>query len=222
VEGLEILHSAYAAGRGAILLSFHGTPANWMTYGFLARRLGSPKIQTISHNIPLQKSSLDRIKKDSLPPATLAWLYAEIAYHGQQLLKQGGIVHIASDFGTTGAADPGIRQDSRRRPGVDRPAAAARSRSRSAHTTDRGARPAVRRIHGPYFPPSPGNPDLGSDQETLSPAVSLINRRQFLSGVRTFIRFICPPGRGEVHSSRMAHSQDIPCGRPPLGMLNGM
>jgi amino acid adenylation domain-containing protein len=105
VEGLEILHSAYAAGRGAILLSFHGTPANWMTYGFLARRLGSPKIQTISHNIPLQKSSLDRIKKDSLPPATLAWLYAEIAYHGQQLLKQGGIVHIASDFGTTG---PGL------------------------------------------------------------------------------------------------------------------
>jgi hypothetical protein len=97
IEGFDRLRDAYRAGRGVVLLSFHGTHLNLSTLQLLAGRLGCPKIETISHNAPLGRSALHDADKDELPPELAASLYAEVSFHGLQLLQQGRVIHIAGD-----------------------------------------------------------------------------------------------------------------------------
>jgi hypothetical protein len=88
-----------------ILLSFHGTASNSVVFRVLARRLGSPRIQTITPDLPHKISSFHDIQRSNIPATSAAWLYAEVAYHGQQLLQQGAVIHIAGD---TFARGPGV------------------------------------------------------------------------------------------------------------------
>jgi KDO2-lipid IV(A) lauroyltransferase len=104
VDGLRYLRNAHQLGRGVILLAFHGTPAHRVAIQILGRRLGGLQIQTISHNTPLRESSLQEIRKDEVPSEMAAGLYAQVAYHGQQLLRHGNVIHIAPD---RSAAAPG-------------------------------------------------------------------------------------------------------------------
>jgi lauroyl/myristoyl acyltransferase len=107
MEGYEGLRQAYQAGRGVILLSFHGTPLSLHVTRLLARKLGSPKIQTISHNSPLWQSALHDVGKDNLPSALAASLYAEAAYHGLQLLQQGSVGSVVQILADKFAKAPG-------------------------------------------------------------------------------------------------------------------
>jgi lauroyl/myristoyl acyltransferase len=97
VDGFRHVRDAYQLGRGVILLAFHGTPAHRVAIQVLGRRLGGLQIQTISHNIPLRESSLEEIGRDEVPSEMAAGLYAQVAYHGQQLLRHGDVIHILPD-----------------------------------------------------------------------------------------------------------------------------
>jgi lauroyl/myristoyl acyltransferase len=97
VNGMQYLQDAYRAQRGVILLSFHGTPSRSAAFELLARRLGSPPIETISYTTSLVKGSLRELHKNSIPAAVAAWVYAEIAFYGQRLLQSGRIIHLTGD-----------------------------------------------------------------------------------------------------------------------------
>jgi len=106
VAGLKNLEVAHAGGHGVILLSFHGTALGAAALRVLSRRLGVPPIQTVAYGVPLQQSYLwGPGMGSSMPSAVAGSLYAEIAYHGHSLLRQGLIIHVSADV----AHGPGRR-----------------------------------------------------------------------------------------------------------------
>jgi len=98
VQGYEYLEAALKSGRGAILVSMHGTAFFADAIRMLARRAGLDKIPTIAQRKPLEQSYLwgSGIGQNAPADVTSA-LQAEIAFHGQQLLRQGRIVHVSPD-----------------------------------------------------------------------------------------------------------------------------
>jgi len=103
VSGLEHLQSALQRGKGVILLSFHGTAQGILTNRMLARRLGGLRPQIIAHNLAVESSAFSGVRE--LMPSTVAGsMYAEVAYFGQQILKQGRSIIINAD---TFAEGPG-------------------------------------------------------------------------------------------------------------------
>jgi amino acid adenylation domain-containing protein len=94
INGLNYVLDAYKAGKGVILLSFHGimAPTRFLT---LEKRIGM-EIFTISYHIPLAQSRYHNTPKE-LPNSLGSTFNAEIALFGQQQLKQGKIINIVGD-----------------------------------------------------------------------------------------------------------------------------
>ena len=101
-RGLAHLQRAMASRRGVILLSFHGTAHGRAAQQILSRRLGA-SIQTVAHKRAVEASEF-RGAKDLLPSSVAGSLYAELAFYGQSLLRDGHIVNILGD---TYAPGPG-------------------------------------------------------------------------------------------------------------------
>jgi acyl-coenzyme A synthetase/AMP-(fatty) acid ligase len=103
VIGLEHVEAALRGGQGAILVTFHGGAAGRPLTELLSRRLGGAKIQGLTQR-RAEASSGFAGKRDLMEPAVAGSVYAELAYYGQLLLRQGRIVRIAGD---TFAPGPG-------------------------------------------------------------------------------------------------------------------
>jgi len=98
VAGQEVLRGAVAAGRGAILVSIHGTGLYGNALEALSRRLGVERIQTIAQRMPLQQSEFwGSGMADRLPGAVGSALRAELAFHAQSLLRRGEVIHVSPD-----------------------------------------------------------------------------------------------------------------------------
>jgi amino acid adenylation domain-containing protein len=95
INGLEHLMEAYQAGKGVILLTFHGAniPAHFMVLG---KRLGVDEIPTISHRIPARQSEFGD-ETDRLSYEVASTLNAEIALYAQRRLQEGKLVNIVGD-----------------------------------------------------------------------------------------------------------------------------
>jgi len=102
VSGLHHLEEAYRQGRGVVLVSFHGTAHDRVASRVLSRRLGGVPIQTIAHKIAEEQSEFSGYR-DLMPSAVAGSLYAQLAFHGQTLLRQGKIVRLLSDTSAPGA-----------------------------------------------------------------------------------------------------------------------
>jgi amino acid adenylation domain-containing protein len=98
VTGREVLRDAISAGRGAILVSIHGTGLYGNALEALSRRLGVERIQTIAQRMPLQQSRYwGSGTADHLPGAVGSALRAELAFHAQSLLRRGQVIHVSPD-----------------------------------------------------------------------------------------------------------------------------
>ena len=103
VAGLEHVQRALREGRGVILVSFHGAAAGHVLDTLLARRLGSTAISTLTQRAPEAQGAFSG-RRELMQPAVAGSVYAELAYYGQLLLRQGKIVELAGD---TFAPGPG-------------------------------------------------------------------------------------------------------------------
>jgi hypothetical protein len=86
-----------------ILLSYHGNANARIAHPMLSLRLGGIPIQSVAHNMAVEASGF-RGARELMPAAVAGSLYAQLAHHGQTLLKRGGIAHILGD---TFAPGPG-------------------------------------------------------------------------------------------------------------------
>ena len=98
LKGFEHLQAAHSAGRGVILVGLHGTALHAGAKQAIARRTGLDSIPTIARRMPHQQSYLWGAGFGHRVPVDVRdALQAEIAFHGQQLLRQGRIVQILPD-----------------------------------------------------------------------------------------------------------------------------
>jgi amino acid adenylation domain-containing protein len=95
IEGLEHLLQARRDGRGAILLTFHGTNAPGL-FTALARMLDVGDIPTISHRIPARQSEFGD-ETDNLSYEVASALNTEIAMYAQKRLRAGETVNVVGD-----------------------------------------------------------------------------------------------------------------------------
>jgi len=98
-KGFDYLESAYKQGKGVILLSFHGTPSPGRFY-LISRKIGVEEIPTISYQIPIRQSKFAK-DRTTLTDKAITTMNSEIAIFGQNLLKEGKIIHFASDTDDT-------------------------------------------------------------------------------------------------------------------------
>jgi lauroyl/myristoyl acyltransferase len=104
ISGLEHVHAGLQAKRGVILVSFHGSAENRVALQALRRRLEGVKRQVIAHNMAVEESEFSGYR-EFMPSAVAGSMYAELAFFGQKLLQQGGMLHIFG--GDTFAEGPG-------------------------------------------------------------------------------------------------------------------
>ncbi|MEW5939974.1 MAG: AMP-binding protein [Chloroflexota bacterium] len=99
IRGLEQLLEARRAGKGVILLTFHGA-ASPIQSMVVAKRAGVDSIPTISHRIPARQSDFGDVT-DELPFEVASSLNTEIALYAQRRLLDGQIVNVVADASDT-------------------------------------------------------------------------------------------------------------------------
>jgi len=95
INGVEYVREAYERGKGVILLTFHGTPNGHRRWA-IERFLDVETIPTISWRGPARESRY-RNAVHRRPDAVAARMNSEIAFYGQELLREGKIVNIVAD-----------------------------------------------------------------------------------------------------------------------------
>jgi acyl carrier protein len=95
VAGMEHLEAAYRLGRGVILLVFHGNADGKVSTRVLSRRLGGVPIQTVARMMAEKQSEFGA--RQLIPSGARDSIYAELAWHGQALLREGHVLRVPAD-----------------------------------------------------------------------------------------------------------------------------
>jgi acyl-coenzyme A synthetase/AMP-(fatty) acid ligase/lauroyl/myristoyl acyltransferase len=100
LSGLSHLEQAYRLGRGVILVTYHSSVIRFVDET-IARRLGAPRIPTISYRRALKEAGIigemNEAAIPDVPSDRIAAASADLVLRGQRWLKEGRIVQVVPD-----------------------------------------------------------------------------------------------------------------------------